>query len=382
LRKRGRMCRVLLAIAILVSLATSDFFAQSSYQPDKNAKPYAGEFDLSELPVYSAENKVSGTIRNFGSGLGGLLQLWEDGFRKIHPDVKFEDKLPTSDAAIGALVSGVADLGPAGREPVLTETLSFYETYGYHVTGITVASGTYDNDGKSPGLVIVVHKDNPLAKLTMKQLDGIFGAERTGGFRGFKWTLKDGRPATENIRTWGQLGLKGEWANKQINTYGHAPSGTSMFFTLKVLKNSDKWNPNYREFVETGSKMIADDDHTSEGGLQNMISNLLAKDRYGIAWTIIPQARHEKNIKYVALADGDGQNYIEPTKASFQNRTYPLTRSIYIYLNRKPGTPIDPKTKEFLRYVLSREGQEIVARHGGYLPLPSETVKEQFKLLD
>src|ERR1035437_2893326 len=163
--------------------------------------------DPDELPPYKAEQAVSGVIRNFGFGLGGVLQLWEEGFRKFHPNVRFEDHLPTSDAAFPALVTGVTDLAPDGGEPAITETLSFFEVYGYHATDITVASGTYDVDGKSPGIVIYVHPDNPLSRITMNQLDAVFGAERNGGLRGFKWTVADGRGAEQNICTWGQLGL-------------------------------------------------------------------------------------------------------------------------------------------------------------------------------
>jgi phosphate transport system substrate-binding protein len=336
-----------------------------------------------ELTAYKAERKVSGTIRNFGSGFGGLLKLWEDGFVKIHPGIRFEDKLPTSDAAIPALVTGVADFGPDGSEPSITEALAFFETYGYPVTDITVASGAFDVEGKTNGPIVFVHKDNPLTQLTVKQLDGIFGSERTAGMRGFKWTPSDARGPEENIRTWGQLGLKGEWADKPIQTYGHAPSGTGRFFQWKVLKNGDKWNPNYREYVETGSKSIADEDKAEQRlGLRHMLKNELANDRYGIAWTVLPQAAGITGIKSIALAPREGGPYVAPSRESFQNRSYPLVRSIYIYLNRAPGKPIEPRLKEFLRYVLSREGQEIVAKDGSYLPLTAALAREQLKKLE
>jgi phosphate transport system substrate-binding protein len=330
-----------------------------------------------------SQEKAAGTIRMFGSGFAGMTHEWEEGFRKTHPDVRFDDHLQTSDAAFPALVTGAADLGPDGGEPTLTETLSFFEVHGYDASQITVATGGYDVEGRSNGLVIYVHKDNPINRLTMKQLDGIFGAERTGGMRGFKWTLTDGRGPEGNIRTWGQLGLSGEWADRPIQTYGHAPSGTSRFFQLKVLGNGDKWNPNYREYVETGSKMIGDDDRVEQrGGLKRMLANELAHDRYGIAWTVIPQAQAVPGLKPLALAADEGGSYIAPSKESFQDRTYPLARSIYIYFNRSPGHALDPKLGEFLRYVLNQEGQEIVAKNGGYLPLPSTAVREQLRKLE
>lgn len=201
--------------------------------------------------------------------------------------------------------------------------------------------------------------------------------------RGFKWTPTDARGAEQNIRTWGQLGLTGEWADKPIQTYGHAPSGTTRFFQWKLLGNGDKWNPNYREYVETGSKMIADDDRgTQRLGLQSMLRNELAHDRFGIAWTVMPQAQGVAGIKPIALAPREGGTYVVPSKETFQDRSYPLVRNIYMYMNRKPGTALDPKLREFLNYILSREGQEVVARNGSYLPLPLDMLLAQRKKLD
>src|SRR5262249_20927935 len=150
----------------------------------------------------------------------------------------------------------------------------------------------FDVEGRSNGLVIFVQRDNPINHLTMKQLDGIFGTERTAGMHGFQWSPSDARDASQNIRTWGQLGLTGDWEHQQIQTYGHAPSGTTRFFQWKVLGNNDKWNPNFREYVESGSEMIADEDRTTQRlGLRSMLQNELANNRYGIAWTVMPQAK-------------------------------------------------------------------------------------------
>jgi phosphate transport system substrate-binding protein len=339
-------------------------------------------FDLSTLPSYEAARSVSGTIRDFGFGLDGLLKLWERDFRKFQPGIRFDDRLPTSDAAIPALVTGVTDLAPDGGEPILTETLSFFETYGYHPTAITVASGAYDVEGHSNGPVVYVNEDNPLTQLTLQQLDGIFGAQRTGGLDGFKWSLAGARGPEGDIRTWGQLGLAGEWADKPIQTYGHAPSGTTRFFQLKVMHDSGKWNPNYREYVESGSKMIGDDDPDQRGGLQHMLRDELAHDRYGIAWTVMPQARGIAGLKAIALAADAAGPYVAPGRESFQSRAYPLVRSIYMYLNRAPGRAIDPKLKEFLRFILSRQGQERLMKHGGYLPLTAAMVEAQRRQLE
>jgi phosphate transport system substrate-binding protein len=280
---------------------------------------FARADDTAALPAYAPPaERVSGVIRNYGNGYAGVLKQWEEGFRKFCPGVSFADTLPTSDAAFPALITGVADLAPDGSEPALTETLAFFEVYGYHATAITVASGTYDVDGHSPGMVVFVQQDNPLTRLTVRQLDGIFGAERNGGLRGFQWTPEGARGAEENIRTWGQLGLTGEWADKPIQTYGHAPSGASRFFQWMVLKNSDKWNPNYRGYVETGSKMIGDSDKAEQRlGIRHMLAGELAHDRYGIAWTIMPQAQGIAGIKPVALAADERGPFVLPSRESF-----------------------------------------------------------------
>src|SRR5258708_8735690 len=218
---------------------------------------WAGEFDLSGIPGYVPQQKVSGVIRNYGFGFGGFYKIWEEGFRKFQPDVSFDDKFPTSDAAFPALVTGVTDLAPDGGEPAITEELSFFEVYGYHATDITVASGTYDVDGRSPGVVVYVHPDNPITKLTLKQLDGIFSAERTGGLDNFKWDIRRERGPEGNIRTWGQLVLSGEWAGKPIQTYGHGPSGTTRFFQRRPLPNHAKWNLTHPATVLPGPHTTA-----------------------------------------------------------------------------------------------------------------------------
>jgi phosphate transport system substrate-binding protein len=370
---------------VLVLLATTvgaPSFQVQAAEARTSKEQFPEDFHLDELPRYKAQQLVSGTIRNFGFGLNGLLVLWEKGFRKIHPGVRFEDHLPTSEAALPALVTGVTDLAPDGGVGTLTETQSFFETYGYYATDITIATGAFDVPGRSNGLVVFVNVDNPLNRLTLQQLDGIFGAERTAGMRGFEWSPSAGRGSGKDIRTWGQLGLTGEWTDKPIQTYGHAPSGAARLFQSKVLENGDKWNPNFREYVETGSKMISGEDRAEQRlGLQHMLKEELAHDRYGIAWTIMSQAKGVSGIKPIALATRQGGPYVVPSEASFQDRSYPLVRDIHIYLNRAPGRALDPKLKEFLSYVLSREGQETVARNGNYLPLPAQFAREQLQKL-
>lgn len=334
------------------------------------------------LPSYAPRSIPSGVITVYGSDLNGLVDQWERDFSRLHPGVTFQSKYASSDGWSAGMEASGADIGTSGREPVLTEYLSFDETFGYNPTEIAIATGAYDKKGKTWAEIIYVNKDNPLTRLTMSQLDDIFGSERTGGYKGFKWMPEYARGADKNIRTWGQLGLTGEWADKPIQTYGYADTGMTNFFELKVFHGDDKWNPNYRQYVEYDTKMVSSGPIGQTGSIKYMLQHELAKDSYGIAWTGIPHAADVPQVKAVAIAAHEGGPYVFPTLETVRNRTYPLTRSIYMFLNRPPGKPLKPQVKEFLRFVLSRQGQEDVTRNGNYLPLPAAFAREQSKKLD
>ena len=176
------------------------------YPPDR--------FDISDLPHYVPEQQVSGTIRQWGSNyladspLAGYL---ESAFQKFQPGVKFDDNLRTSEHAISALVYKVADVGVMGRQIMWDERLSFQREFDYQPTGIVGMTGSYDISGWNPPIGFFVNAKNPLAHLSMSQIDGIFGDVRTGAYDGLIWNEKAARGADKNIRTWGQLGLTGEW---------------------------------------------------------------------------------------------------------------------------------------------------------------------------
>ena len=323
-----------------------------------------------------------GILRVFGAGLHGLVNQWETAYLKHNPDVKIADNPGGSDAAIGALQQGSAEIAVFGRELELNDYLGFFENKGYNPTEITIASGTYDVPGASWGLLIFVNQANPLAQLTLQQLDGIFGSERTGGYEGFVWKPENARSAKENIRTWGQLGLTGDWAGREIQTYGYAAGGMAHFFELEVLHGSNKWNGNYRQYVENGTKILSAG-HESAGVLAMLAE--LEKDPSGIAWAGMPQWKQVpqvQGIKTIALAAEPGGPFVAPSKATFADRTYPLTRSVYICLDKEPGRPLSPKVKDFVKFVLGPEGQDIVRQQGVYFPLPPAVVAEQLKKLE
>jgi phosphate transport system substrate-binding protein len=333
--------------------------------------------ELEDYPLYTAEAVAPGVIRNSGSSLGGLLKKWEEGFARYQPGIRFADDLRSGDAAIGALESGAADLAINGREPVLTEFLSFAEVFGHDGPfQITVATGSFDVLGRTWAEVIYVNRENPLSHLTLEQLDGIFGAARTGGYQGYKWSSAAARDATRDIRTWGQLGLKGEWARAPINTYGYAPTGMSNFFELTVFHGGTKWNPNYRQYVETSAKQA-----TEHSGTTDQMLDDLSHDKYGIAWAGIAHARGKPNVKAIALGVGSNGPFVACTRATTAARTYPLTRSIFIQMERTPGSAMEPRIREFLRYILSRQGQAAVVEQGEYLTLTLQDLERQIAAL-
>ena len=339
---------------------------------------YTIKFNLDDLPQYKPEQKVAGTIRIWGLNYltdGNLATYWEEGFRKYHPDVKLEWFTPTALVAIPGLYSGQADLG-ASRHITFDELLTFQRIFNYYPVEITMVTGSYDVPGWAPADTIVVNKDNPITKLSFEQLDGIFGAERDGGWDGTAWNTAAARGPEKNIRTWGQLGLTGEWKDKPINVYGRPLKyHQQLHIERLIFKGGDKWNEKLREYAHdetpTGAQVVS---------TQSLLEDL-SKDRYGIAYSNLGYPAQTK-VKQLAIAEKQGGPYVEMTVETIQNRTYPLYSEEYFYINRKPGQPVDPKVKEFLRYVLSREGQQEVMHDGKFLPLTAAAVREQLKRLD
>lgn len=371
---------------------TTDAAALSKARATGNKKRaerkfYTKQFDLTGLKSYTPGSRVSGTIRQWGNNYiddSGLMAVWEAEFRKFHPEVRFDNHLDSSSVAFPGLITGAADLAPMGRQALWDELKGLEREGGGEegagtdeIVEVVVATGSYDVRGWTFALGIFVHKDNPIAKLTMDQLDGVLGAERAGGWRGLTWDTSLARGPEKNIRTWGQLGLKGEWADKPINIYGY---NSKYHFNdeidKKVLKGSGKWNERLQAYSNVAG-LKADGSLTAAGEL---IMSGLSKDKYGIAYTGIPFIT--KDTKAIALAESVGAEYVPLTLETVQNRTYPLLRDVYYYFRREAGKPIDPKVREFLAYVLSREGQRAIMADGKYLPLTSAMAAAQLKKLN
>jgi phosphate transport system substrate-binding protein len=331
---------------------------------------------VESLPPYVPRFSYSGVLRHFGVSLADMVPRWEEGFRHFHPEAQFDDDLCKASGIIG-VIAGTADLGASGRESVLTEFLSFGEKVRRMPAEIAVATGALDVAGGSYGLAIFVHESNPIAGLTIDQLDGMFGAARTGGFKEIRWNPDAARDADQDLRVWGQLGLRGHWAEAPIQTYGFAQTGMTTFFEREVFGGGRKWNPNYREYVEAGSKQEAPGSLTTK---DMMVS--LSKDPYGIALAGLYHANGVEQVKSVPLASRGGDEYVVPDMDSFAKRTYPLARNVYLVIDAGAEGPQAEGTREYLRYVLSRDGQRAILDQGIYFPLPEKIVREERAKLD
>jgi phosphate transport system substrate-binding protein len=318
-------------------------------------------------------------IRQWGSNYlaDSMLETYlEEGFHKYHPDVVFRNNLKSTFVGIGGLYSGQADLAPMGRRATSDELQGYERIYNGAPLEIAMASGSYNVAGWTFALAVFVNKNNPLDKLTLDQLDGIFGAERTGGSHGNSWDASAARGPEKNIRSWGQLGLTGEWADKPIHVYGynlgyHFPQE----FAETVFKGGDKWTESLKEYTNAaapdGSGLISAGTQLAAG---------VSDDPYGITYTGV--LYQSPQIKTVALAGAAGGPYVPLTLQTAHDRTYPLSRDVFYYIKRSPDGDIDPVVKEYVRFVLSRQGQEAVQRDGKYLPLTADSVRAQLKKLD
>jgi phosphate transport system substrate-binding protein len=355
--------------------------------------------NLNEIPPYKPEYKVEGGLRIAGSELKGNVDLLVEGFKKFHPGaVVTTNFMTSSEGALGMMFSGASDVAPMGDDAKIPDQMPFYNAFRYVPTEISIATGGYDQRGTLFAWAIIVNKDNPIAKLSMDQLDRIFGSERSGGWEvgasadnNLLFTGKYARGPEANIRKWGQLGLTGDWADKEIQTYGYVAPGFATNFQRLVMHWSVKWNPNFREYVEAKE---ATNDAAGMAVASQRMYETLEKDKYGIGWgalmhvngtcinpdgTKCPGYRGLKVIALSKTADGPA---VPLTADNVKNRSYPLTRDAYIYVNKPPGRAMDPKVREFIRFVLSREGQEIIQKAGVYSPIPASYIREQLKKLD
>jgi phosphate transport system substrate-binding protein len=292
------------------------------------------------LPDYSKASGVSGNVISVGSDtLNNLMTLWAEEFKKLYPNVNIQIQGAGSSTAPPALTEGTANFGPMSRAMKESEISAFEGKHGYKPTGIAVAIDA---------LAVYVHKDNPIQGLSMAQVDAVFSATRKCGYK-------------EDITTWGQLGLTGEWANRPIQIYGrNSVSGTYGYFKEKALCEGD-----FKDSVneQPGSASVVQSVTKALGGIGYS----------GIGYKT-------SGVNAVALAKEEGGEFIPASPDMAVAGKFPLARFLYVYVNKAPNKDLDPVVAEFMKMVLSKIGQEVVLKDG-YIPMPASVVAKELSKL-
>jgi len=296
--------------------------------------PAAGEVDSQLAEYHRTGGEVAGSLKCVGSDtMNNLVSIWAEGFKKFYPGVREAIEGKGSASAPPALTAGSCTFAPMSRDWKPTEIDAFQERHGYPPTVVPVAIDM---------LVIFVHRDNPIASLTLQEVDAVFSQNRLGGH-------------DRDIRTWGDLGLDGEWRSRPISLYGrNASSGTYGFFKEKALFKGDL-KPTVKE--QPGSSAVV---------------QAVANDRSAIGYSGI--GYRTAGVRAVPLALRPGLPAVEPEPLAAYTGDYPLARFLSLGVNYRPGVPLDPLRREFLRYVLSGSGQRDV-RKDGYLPITAAVAR-------
>ena len=307
------------------------------------------------LPQYTPTAPVIGALKGICSEtFPDLMKLWVDGFRKHHPGVTIDVAATGGGVGSKALADGQVDFAAVTREVSPADEEAFVKHYGYRPLEVAVVGGSYRSYGFTDALTFFVHKDNPIGHLSFAQIDAIYSKTRLRGVK-------------QPIVTWGQADqtvMTGEWADKPIHAWGVQPwNGFEQFIRLRVLKGGE-----WREGLSTEKLVIP-------------LPDRVAADRYAISYSGIAYLKPGVAVKRIAVSENPDGPFLKGTFDEVAAQTYPLARVMYFYLNRAPGRPIDPRLREFLRYILSRDGQQAVVQDGIYTPLPSRFVNTSLDLL-
>lgn len=290
------------------------------------------------IPSYTKTTGVSGNLSSVGSDtLANLMTLWAEAYKREYPNVNIQIQAAGSSTAPPALTEGTANLGPMSRKMKDVELQAFEQKYGYKPTAVPVAVDA---------LAVFVHKDNPIKGLTMQQVDAIFSANRLCGGK-------------SNIKTWGELGVTGDLADKPIQLFGrNSVSGTYGYFKEEALCKGD-FKANVNE--QPGSASV----------VQSISQSLNGIGYSGIGYKT-------SSVKTVALAKKEGGEFVEDNEQNALNGSYPLSRFLYVYVNKAPNKPLAPLEAEFIKLVLSQQGQQVVVKDG-YIPLPAKVAEKTLK---
>jgi phosphate transport system substrate-binding protein len=293
------------------------------------------------LKAYAKVSGVSGNLNSIGSDtLNNLMTLWAEGFRKQYPNMKIQIEGKGSSTAPPALIEGTAQIGPMSRAMKGTEIDKFESKFGYKPTAFPVSIDA---------LAVYVNKDNPIKGMTIAQVDAVFSKSRRWGYK-------------ENVQKWGQLGLEGGLGGSPISIYGrNSASGTYGFFKEHTLKNGD-----YKNEVK------------EQPGSASVVQGV-TEDRAGVGYSGIGYMT--SGVRAVPIAEKEGKPFVEATQHNADNGSYPIWRHLYLYVNKAPNKPLDPLVREFLKFVYSREGQQVVVKDG-FFPLSADTTEKELKKLE
>jgi phosphate transport system substrate-binding protein len=296
--------------------------------------------EVQTIPTYNKTSGISGNLSSVGSDtLANMMTFWAEEFKRFYPNVNIQIQAAGSSTAPPALTEGTSQFGPMSRRMKSKEIESFEKRFGYKPTAIPVAIDA---------LAVFVHKDNPIKGLNIKQIDAIFSSNRKCG-------------ADADIDRWGDLNLPGQWAGKDIQLFGrNSVSGTYGYFKKKALCKGDFKN-NVNE--QPGSASV----------VQSISASLNGIGYSGIGYVT-------SGVRAVPLAKR-GTNYVEANTENAVKGSYPLSRFLYVYVNKHPNKPLSPMEAEFIKMVLSKTGQHIVAKDG-YIPLPANVILKQLKKLN
>ena len=293
------------------------------------------------LPAYDPVAALSGSIRSVGSDtLGHEMTLWAKAFESLYPDVKIHVEAAGSATAPGALLEGASQFGPMSRPMTAEESAAFEAKYGYKVSRFRVAVDA---------LAVYVNKDNPIPCLTLPQLSGIFSSNRKA-------------PGSVNVRTWGDLGLTGDWAGRPITLYSrNTLSGTYEYFRETALYGGD---------YKPGIKLLPG----SEAVIQNVTDDKFAIGYSGIGYKT-------DGVRTVPLASYYGGTCYDAAAEPTLSGKYPIARYLYVYVNKKPTQALDPLRTEFIKYILSKDGQEQTEK-GGFYSITNEIREQELTKLE
>ncbi len=293
-----------------------------------------------KLPSYTKAAGVSGNLSSVGSDtLANLMTLWGEEFKRVYPNVNIQIQAAGSSTAPPALTEGTSNVGPMSRKMKDKEMEAFESKFGYKATAIPVAIDA---------LAVYVHKDNPIKGMTIPQVDAVFSSTRKCGLAG-------------DAGSWGDLGMSGPWQNRDIQLFGrNSVSGTYGYFKKKALCKGDFKNTVNEQ---PGSASVVQSVSTSVNGIGYS----------GIGYKT-------SSVRAVPLTKKEGAPFVDATPENALNGSYPLSRFLYVYINKAPNKPLSPMEREFVKLVLSKQGQEVVVKDG-YIPLPSSVAEKTLRSL-